>query len=95
MNVISEANESILSILKRFLNKEKCVRWSQYCIQLHVDEGVLVSNLLTRETILLSKEEHEDFLNKADDRFCDIYFSENIKCKEYRSFCANVFNDTI
>lgn len=61
MKVIFEANESVLTILKRFLKKDRCVRWLHYCVQAPVEDGVLVFNSLTRELIHLSQEEYEHY----------------------------------
>ena len=61
MRIISEANESLLTILRLFSNNATSVRWSQYCVHLSVDEGVLAYNLLTREMILLTLEEYDNF----------------------------------
>ena len=63
MKIISEANNSILAMVQCLLKPEKCIRWSQYCIQLPVADGVLVFNLLTRELILLTQEEFQDYFS--------------------------------
>lgn len=61
MRIISEASESILTMLKRFLKEDNCTRWLQYCVHTAVDDGILVFNHLTREMILLSQEEFAHF----------------------------------
>ena len=61
MTVISKVNELVLQMLKNFLRIDNCTRWSQYCVQTPVEDGVLVFNMLTRELVLLSKEEHDSF----------------------------------
>lgn len=61
MKIIFKASESVLPILKRFVDKSNCTRWSQYCVQTFVDDGVLVFNLLTREFIFLTREEYTCF----------------------------------
>ncbi len=61
MKFVSEASESILTILKKFQKQGPCTRWLQYCVETPVDDGVLVFNLLTRELILLTNEEYASF----------------------------------
>ena len=59
MKVISAANEAVLEILKRFKKTDTHGRMTWYCVELAVDDGVLLFNLLTRELVLLSQEEYE------------------------------------
>ena len=61
MQIISEASESVLTILKNFLKMDNCNRWSQYCVHSSVDEGVLVFNMLTREMVQLTQIEYDNF----------------------------------
>ena len=61
MKIVSEANASVLSILRKFLKTENCARWLHYCVQTSVEDGILVVNLLTRELVLLSQEEHDHY----------------------------------
>lgn len=61
MQIISKANESVLTILKKFLKQDGCSRWSQYCVETPVEQGVLVFNHLTRELLLLTNEEYEHY----------------------------------
>lgn len=61
MEIISNASDSVLTILKPFSIKGECSRWSQYCVLDHIPDGILVFNLLTRELIFLNKEEYERF----------------------------------
>ena len=58
MKTISTANESVLAILKRFKQSCETCRLMHYCVEQHVDDGVLLFNLLTREVVHLSKEEY-------------------------------------
>ena len=57
MNIVSKASSSILNILSRFLKSGSEYRLSQYCVQEEIEDGVLLFNLLTREVVLLSREE--------------------------------------
>lgn len=86
MNIISNASESVLSILKKFLNTNNCTRWLQYCVQTPVEDGVLVFNLLTRELIHLSHEEHKNFTSL--DYLKENWFvvSDGTKEKDYADF---------
>lgn len=63
MKIILEANESVLSILKKFLREDKCDRWLQYCVLTPVENGMLIFNSLTRELIYLSQEEYDHYLD--------------------------------
>lgn len=86
MNIISEANEGVLTILKRFLTTENCTRWSHYCIQTPVEDGILIFNMLTRELISLSQEEFTRF--DQIDYLVKHFFvlPETAKEKEYADF---------
>lgn len=86
MKIISEASESVLTILKRFLKKDGCSRWLQYCVQTPVEDGVLVFNMLTREFIFLSQEEYDNFSDL--DYLKEHWFvvPENTKEKETADF---------
>lgn len=92
MKIISEASESVLTILKRFSRNEKSTCWSQYSVKTPVTEGVLVFNLLTRELILLDREEYGrytelDYLK--DHRFV---IPENVNEKEIADFVKLLLN---
>lgn len=58
MQIISGANEGVLKILAKFKKTEGCTRLLRYCVDIPVDEGVLLFNLLTRELVLLEQEEY-------------------------------------
>lgn len=62
MKIISPANDKVLSLLKRFWKQGSSYRLLKYCVQTPVDEGVLLFNLLTRELVLLTQEEHSRML---------------------------------
>lgn len=62
MEIISKAATTVLAMLKQFSWSEKCTRWSRYCVINHIADGTLIFNLLTRELILLTKEEFNSFL---------------------------------
>lgn len=86
MKVVSEANESILTILKEFQMQARCTRWLQYCVEMPVDDGVLVFNLLTRELIHLTSEEYSSFLDLDYLREHWFIVPEDIKDKELAEF---------
>ena len=58
MEIITAANETILAILKRFKKKDVASRMSCYCVQLPVEDGVLLFHTLTLELVLLTQEEY-------------------------------------
>lgn len=62
MQIILQANETVLSLLKRFQKHSSDSRLLKYCVQTPVEEGVLLFNLLTREMVLLSREEYDHVL---------------------------------
>ena len=57
MNVISSSHDSILTILHKFQPSGCCDRLLRYCIDLPVEDGILLFNLLTREMVLLTEDE--------------------------------------
>ncbi|MBQ9142707.1 MAG: radical SAM protein [Lachnospiraceae bacterium] len=57
MEIIKKANEQILQILGKGKNVANPYRLSQYCVCIQVEEGILLFQVLTRELLLLSKEE--------------------------------------
>lgn len=57
MKSILEANSGILKILGKPHIVQNGVRFSRYCVQTPVDEGLLLFHTLTRELLLLSGEE--------------------------------------
>lgn len=86
MTIISEVNQSILSILKRFLKTENCTRWSRYCVQTPAEAGVLVYNLLTREMLLLTREEYANFTEISYLKENGFVVPENTREKEWADF---------
>lgn len=61
MQIISNASETVLTILKRFKKTSEHSRMLKYCVEAPVDEGVLLFNLLTRELMLLTEDEYKKF----------------------------------
>lgn len=61
MKTISEANEGILKILSRFKKEAEKNRLLHYVVTEKTEDGYLLFNLLTRELLLLSEEEYENF----------------------------------
>lgn len=86
MKTISDANESILSILKKFIKKDDCTRWLHYCVQMPVEDGVLIFNALTRELIHLLQEEYDHYLELDYLRERWFVVPEETKEKEYADF---------
>jgi len=69
MQIIANASETVLTVLKRFYKECSSYRLSHYCVQTPVEEGTLLFNLLTREMLLLTPEEQAnmsslDYLKK-------------------------------
>ncbi|MBQ3557098.1 MAG: 4Fe-4S cluster-binding domain-containing protein [Oscillospiraceae bacterium] len=58
MKVVAQANEAVLTILKRFLKTDFQGRLMKYCLAQQVEDGVLLFNLMTREMVLLTEEEY-------------------------------------
>lgn len=58
MKSISEANSSVLSILKTLKKDNACSRLFRYTMELELDDGTLLYNLLTNELLLLTAEEY-------------------------------------
>lgn len=86
MKIILNANETVLSILKRFVKTADCTRWLQYCVHTQVDDGVLVLNNLTREMILLTPEEYNRFTELDYLKKHLFVVPEETKDKEYADF---------
>lgn len=59
MEIISNASESVLAILKKFKKTDSANRMMKYCVQTPVDGGILLFNVLTREMVWLTGEEAE------------------------------------
>lgn len=83
MKILSEANQTVLKILKRVRKKGSCTRMLQYCVETPVEEGVLLFNLLTRELILLTEEEYRDRLADAYLQAHWFVVPEDAQDKEY------------
>lgn len=83
MQIISEANKTVLKILNRLKKNRPYGRLLQYCVEVPVEEGILVFNLLTRELLLLTVEEHNQLLE--NEYLQDHWFvvPEEAKDKEY------------
>lgn len=63
MEVISQAEKKVLSILGKPAHSENGYRLIRYCIQNRVEDGILLFNILTRELLLLREEEFENLLS--------------------------------
>lgn len=83
MKNISEANQTVLKILKRFRKQALCTRLLHYCVEEQVEDGVLLFNLLTRELVLLTEEEHRELLTNDYLREHWFVVPEEAKDKEY------------
>ena len=83
MQIISEANQNVLKILRRFRKQGPCTRRLHYCVEEQTEDGILLFNLLTRELILLAEEEHQNLL--TDEYLQEHWFvvPEESKDKEY------------
>lgn len=92
MQIISNASESVLSILKKFRKAGADNRLFKYCVQSTVEDGVLLFNLLTRELLLLSKEEFSRFteLDYLKERWFVV--PEDTNDKEFADFVKWVFS---
>lgn len=62
MEVISKANESLLAILRKPKSVDGKYRKLHFCVEKPVEEGVLLYNVLTKELLLLTQEEYENYL---------------------------------
>ena len=60
MKIISAANTGVLTILNRFKQEVHPCRLMKYCVELPMDGGTLLFNLLTRELLLLSETENQE-----------------------------------
>lgn len=58
MQIITGANETVPTILKKFKKNAETGRLLHYCVETPVDDGILLFNLLTRELVLLTEEEY-------------------------------------
>ncbi|MBQ3503139.1 MAG: 4Fe-4S cluster-binding domain-containing protein [Oscillospiraceae bacterium] len=62
MQIISGVNEGVLKILDKFKKLDGRNRLLYYCVEVPVDEGVLLFNLLTRELVLLEQAEYQSMM---------------------------------
>lgn len=83
MQIISEANKTVLKILKRFKKTGACCRLLRYCVEEPVEEGILLFNLLTRELLLLTEAEHSRMLENEYLQEQWFVVPEDAKDKEY------------
>lgn len=83
MQIISPASESVLKILKQFKSTGKTYRMIHYCAEQHVENGVLLFNLLTRELVLLTTEEYANMETIAELRDRWFLAPEEANEKEY------------
>ena len=60
MKIISKASDSILKMLRPFRKVSSRWRMIHYCVETQVEDGMLLYNFLTRELLLLTKEEYMD-----------------------------------
>lgn len=83
MEVISKANELVLKILRKPKNTDRPRRLLRFCVETVVDDGVLLFNLLTKELLLLSREEYDHILD--NDYLWEHWFvvPEDLNDKEY------------
>ena len=59
MKIITQANKSILSVLRPMKLSAPSDRLMHYCVETPVEEGVLLYNLLTMEMVLLTQKEYQ------------------------------------
>ncbi len=86
MKIISEASESVLTILKKFPHEGAGTRWLQYCVLTPIEDGMLVFNMLTREMVLLTSDEHNHFSENDYLRQRWFVVSEGTQEKKYADF---------
>ena len=92
MEIISKAHEPVLKILKRFQKKCAQGRLMKYCMEEAVEDGVLLFNLLTREMVLLNKEEWEKILQNQTMKDRWFVVPEDTNEKELVDMVRWVFN---
>lgn len=62
MEIISQANETILTILRKPKKSDCKYRKLNFCAEKPLEDGVLIYNLLTKELLLLTQEEYDNCL---------------------------------
>lgn len=83
MEVISKASETVLKILPKSKETDSALRMMRFCVVTSMDDGVLIFNLLTKELLLLTKEEYDHFTDIPYLREHCFVVSEDTKDKEY------------
>ena len=83
MQVISKASGMVLTILRKSKVTDCAYRKMHYCVETPVEEGVLIHNLVTKELVLLSKEEYENCLDMEYLREHWFVVPEDTNDKEY------------
>lgn len=58
MNIISKANETVLTILGKEKSAQGSWRLTHFCVEKQVPDGILLFHTLTKELVLLTKEEY-------------------------------------
>lgn len=95
MQVIANANETILSVLNKFNKKTLSNRLFHYCVQKSVEEGVLLFNSLTMEELLLTQEEFSKIYQ--NDYLKEHWFvvPENTNDKEYVDLVKWILSNSV
>lgn len=83
MNIISEVNQSILSVLKSMKRWNCSNRLMWYVVIKEISDGILLYNLLTKEMGLLTEEEFADAVNNQYLQEHWFVVPEDCKDKEY------------
>lgn len=86
MQQILSANEDILRILRKARTSDHGYRMIKYCLPLEIDDGFLLFNVLTREMVLLTKDEYENRLESDYLRQHWFVVPENLNEKELVDF---------
>ena len=66
MKVISKAQQAVLKILGNPQKSASGYRLIKYCVQENVEDGVLLFNVLTREVLLLTRDEFENYTENKE-----------------------------
>lgn len=83
MKIVSQANETILTILRKPKSTDGKYRKLHFCVEKHLDNGVLLYNLLTKELLFLSQEEYSHYLEQDYLREHWFVVPEDTKDKEH------------
>lgn len=65
MEQIMQPQTNVLRILGKAKLSESGYRFIKYCVSTHVNEGVLLFNVLTRELLVLTQDEYDNSLESA------------------------------